>query len=382
MNLDTLDKSFLRLVTDFSVAKSELMVNSQYVNKDTIVVSPTNKFLQISNSNTSIAFDDSYIVELVDCNDNALLDITDKIFINEFQDINGIYQLAFEVAPIETDFYNKNVFFRFTHLDSDLIAWSNPVLVTDYVQTIRLDYRNYNYYQGISYDRANYYQSIEIKAFYNLPSSKDNTKLTTLSNGDIRRGRTTQALEYSYTVESIDTFTFDRLMVALNSEIVYLNGVRFKVSENVQSDDRQGVTNQFSTTFKGQFEANDTYNAQYQIRQPFVSIGYSPFGLYTLASIPVNGAAVFNHGISTAFDVKLWDYDTDTFIMDITIFIATNSFDFIMPALGLGNYYFTFEAKDILNQVIKVTDKETWKFTISTGQYNKLQYKNNQYFTD
>ena len=95
MILDTLDKSFLRLVTDFSVAKSEMMANSQYVYKDTIVVSPTNKFLQISNSLTNIAFDDSYIVSLVDCSDNVVLDITDKIFINEFQDINGIYQIAF-----------------------------------------------------------------------------------------------------------------------------------------------------------------------------------------------------------------------------------------------------------------------------------------------
>ena len=361
MNLDTLDKSFLRLVTDFSVAKSELMVNSQYVNKDTIVVSPTNKFLQISNSNTSIAFDDSYIVELVDCNDNALLDITDKIFINEFQDINGIYQLAFEVAPIETDFYNKNVFFRFTHLDSDLIAWSNPVLVTDYVQTIRLDYRNYNYYQGISYDRANYYQSIEIKAFYNLPSSKDNTKLTTLSNGDIRRGRTTQALEYSYTVESIDTFTFDRLMVALNSEVVYLNGVRFKVSENVQSDDRQGVTNQFSTTFKGQFEANDTYNAQYQILPAFTYVTLNPLGMFTTVTFPSGvNTDTMNLKIKSISNVKLWNFTNDAFIGNVPFnSIINNSFNIDLSSFGLsfGEYYITFDAVSIYNQIFNLTDK-------------------------
>ena len=107
MNLDTLDKSFLRLVTDFSVAKSEMMDNGQYINKDTIVISPTNKTLQISNSLTNIAFDDSYIVSLVDCSDNVMLDITNKVYINEFQDINGIYQIAFEILPIEVDYYNK-----------------------------------------------------------------------------------------------------------------------------------------------------------------------------------------------------------------------------------------------------------------------------------
>ena len=158
MNIDTLDKSFLRLVTDFSVAKGEMMVSSQYIYKDTIVISPTNKFLQISNSLTSIAFDDSYIVELVDCADNAMLDITNKIYINEFQDINGIYQIAFEIAPIQTDFYNKNLFLRFKHTGSNLTLWSNPILVTDNVQTIRLDYKNYSYYQWADYSRENYYQ--------------------------------------------------------------------------------------------------------------------------------------------------------------------------------------------------------------------------------
>ena len=380
MILDTLDKSFLRLVTDFSVAKSEMMANSQYVYKDTIVVSPTNKFLQISNSLTSIAFDDSYIVELVDCNDNALLNITDKIFINEFQDINGIYQIAFEIAPIKTDFYNKNLFLRFEHTGSDLVLWSNPILVTDTIQTIRIDYRNFSYYEGISYDRANYFQSIEIAGFFNLPSSKENTVITTLANGDIRRSRTTQALEYAYTIEAIDTFTFDRLMVALNSEVVYLNGVRFKTSENVQSDERQGQTNQFSTTFKGQFEARDTYNAEYQIAPDFTIISLNPISSYI--SSPTTATAIFNIDIASISNLKLWNYDTDALIEDLSSSIFNNTFSSLFSSVGLGTYYFTFDAVSILGQTLNVTDKEIWNFRITTAQYKGTQYDNNQYLTD
>ena len=380
MNIDTLDKSFLRLVTDFSVAKGEMMVSSQYVNKDTIVISPTNKFLQISNSLTNIAFDDSYIVELVDCTDNAMLDITNKIYINEFQDINGIYQIAFEIAPIQTDFYNKNLFLRFKHTGSDLILWSNPVLVTDNVQTIRLDYKNYSYYQGTDYSRANYYQSIEIKAFYNLPNPKVNTKITTLTNGYIRRSRTTQALEYSYTIESIDTFTIDRLMVALNSDIVYLNGVRFKVSENVQSDDRQGMTNQLPSTFKGQFEANDTYIADYQIAPPFVGV-YNPLGKrrFPLPD-PLPATATFNYDLQTVNNVRLY-FNDSLLLSNIFTNILDNVFSFDLSGLSNGEYYVLFEATSALGQTF-TANSSTWTFSIQEGHYNISQYNNLQYFTN
>lgn len=382
MNLDTLDKSFLRLVTDFSVAKSELMTNSDRVYKDTIVISPNEIYTQISNSLTSIAFDDSYIVELVDCADNVMLDITDKIYINEFQDINGIYQIAFEIAPIGVDYYFKRLFLRFTHLDSDLVVWSNSFILTDSVQSIRLDYKNYAYYQGISYDRANIYQSIRIASYYNLPSIKENTNIYTQLNGDIRRSRTTQALEYNYIVEEIDTFTFDRLSVALNSDLVYINGVRFKTSENVQSDERLGLSNQFATSFKGQFEAKDTYTPVYQILAPFVSILYEPLGLYNLSSIPVDGVANFNYDLTSVSNLKIWNYDTDAFISDLIPSLSFQGFDFTLPILTEGAYYITYDAVSVLGQTLIITDKEVWKFSIENGHYNNTQYNNSQYFTD
>jgi hypothetical protein len=380
MILDTLDKSFLRLVTDFSVAKSEMMVNSQYINKDTIVLSPNSKYLQISNSLTNIAFDDSYIVSLVDCADNVMLDITNKIYINEFQDINGVYQIAFEIAPIKKDFFNENLFLRFEHTGSDLVLWSNPILVTDTIQTIRIDYRNFSYYEGISYDRANYFQSIEIAGFFNLPSSKENTVLTTLSNGDIRRSRTTQELEYTYNIEAIDTFAFGRLMAALNSEVVYINGTRFVTSENVQSDERQGMSNQFATTFKGQFIAIDTYVSSYQIAPALIITSLFPLNSYTLS--PTTATAIFNNNLVSVSNFKLWNYDTDALIEDLNSSIFNNTFSASFGSVGLGTYYFTFDAIDTLGQVLNVTDKETWKFRIVNPQYKETQYNNNQYITD
>lgn len=379
MNLDTLDKSFLRLVTDFSEAKNELMQNSQYVYKDTIVISPNEKTLQISNSLTSIAFDDSYIVSLVDCSDNVILDITNKVYINEFQDHNGIYQIAFEIAPILQDFYFQRLYLRFEHTGSDLTLWSNSFICTDNVQSFRLDYKNYSYYQGISYEIANFYQSIRIAGYFNLPSSKDSTKITTLINGDIRRSRTTQALEYTYNVEFVDTFAFDRLMVALNSELVYINGVRFVTSENVQSDERLGMSNQFATTFKGQFVATEKYNANYQIA-PALSGIYEPIGtlLFPVAE-PLTAVANFNYNLASVTGVQVYK-DGVIFLDNITPIITDNQFIFYLNDLEVGEYYVLFTATDVNGQNL-IANATTWTFNIGNGEYDINDYDENDYFT-
>lgn len=378
MNLDTLDKSFLRLVTDFSVAKSEMMDNGQYINKDTIIISPTNKTLQISNSLTNIAFDDSYIVSLVDCSDNVMLDITNKVYINEFQDINGIYQIAFEILPIQVDYYNKTLFIKFKHIGSDLTLWSNPINVTDTLQIIRLDYKNYSYYEGISYDRANFFQSINLTSFYNGLLPKETTNIYTQSNGDIRTGRTTQVLEYTYNIDAIDTFTFDRLMVALNSDVVYLNGVRFRKSEVISIDDRQGATNQFQCSFKGQFIANDNYIADYQIA-PALFGTYFPLGVYSISgSLPVNATATFNYNLVNVVNVQL--YYNGSLLFNIIPDIYPNMFVFDLPTLSIGEYYILFEATDILGQTI-IADSNTWTFTIAAGEFDKTEF-NTEFLTN
>lgn len=379
MNLDTLDKSFLRLVTDFSEAKGELMTDSQYIYKNAIVISPNEKYLQISNSLTDIAFDDSYIVTLVDCSDNVVSDITEKVFINEFQDINGIYQIAFEISPILQDFYFKRLFLKFKHIGSDLTLWSNAFLCTDNVNSIRLDYKNYSYFQGISYDRANFYQSIRLASYYDLPSPKDTTIVTALSNGDIRRARPTQAIEYNYNVDALDTFTFDRIQTTLNSDLVYINGVRFITSENIQADERQGKSNEFSGTFKGQFLAKERYTAQYQIKPNFTYVSLSPLGNFRPTTLPTLASVLFNENIASIESFSLFDYDTDAQI--VSNFTFTGSLmNLTIPSLPNGKYYFNFRVVSLLGEISEITDKETYSFSIRVGDFSNLHFNSNDFF--
>ena len=69
----------------------------------------------------------------------------------------------------------------------------------------------------------------------------------------------------------------------------------------------------------------------------------------------------------------------------IAVNINSTDFDFTMPVLPVGNYYFNFDDGLIFNNLgltTNISDKETWKFSILAGQYNKTQYNNSQYFTD
>lgn len=383
--IDNLDKSFLRLKTSFAEAKFELIQDSEFVYKENIILNPNKIYTQISNSKTSIAFDDSYIVELVDCNDNALLDITNKVFINEFQDHNGIYQLAFEITPIQQDFYFETLFLRFTHTASTLKLWSNPILVTEQCKTFRLEYKNYNYYQGISYDIANIYQSIDLVGYLDIVQNKETIKVDTLINGDIRQSRPVQGFEYVYNIDFIDSFTFTRLATALNSELIYINGIRFIKSENVQGDERQGKSNYFATSFKGQFIETDTLNLGYQIAPEFTIVNLAPLGLYSLASFPFSvSTSDFSNDIDSVSYLRLYNYDTDTFIQDIPFTIVDNSIDldFTFISLVNGNCYITAELTSVLSQVLTIDNKDTWIFNIQNGQYNNTQYNNSHYFTN
>jgi len=386
--IDNLDKSFLRLKTSFAEAKFELLQDSEFVYRENIVINPTKIYTQISNSLTSIAFDDSYIVELVDCADNVMLDITNKIFINEFQDHKGIYQLKFEIAPIVEDFYLERLFLRFTQVGGTLKLWSNPFLVTEQCKTFRLEYKCYNYYQGTSYEIADIYQSIDLVGYLDLPNSKETVKVYTQLNGDIRQSRPTQATEYLYNIDFIDSFTFTRLASALNSDLVYINGIRFQKSENVQADERQGKSNYFPTSFKGQFVETDTLNLGYQILAPFTYVTLSPLGLFTPDSLPLVNVNDLNHDIVSVSYIKLWNYDTDAFIGNIPITVYSMPYstafeiDLTTFSLSYGNYYITFEATDIYGQILTVTDKDIWKFSVQDGEFDSTEFLNSEFFTN
>jgi hypothetical protein len=405
------DKSFLRLLTDFSLAKSEIMIDSEFIYNAPICLHPQEKYLQITNFNNLgelVPYNPETVVndfedrvlsdggtfeayncllellqipfkaELIDCKENVLLDITDKVFYTSFNDINNASQIAFEIQPIENDFYYEKCFLRLNFNDDNTSFYSNGFYVTaeDENKTFRIDYKNLGYYQGISYDKLDVYQSIRLFGYFNQPSTKEAVTIYTQLNGEVRRSRPIQAIEYKYNIDLIDTFTFERLSNALNSQIVYLNGNRFQTIDNVQSEERQGKSNMFATSFKGQFNFNDTYVDTFQLIDPFDVISYFPNSIYTYFPILCN--FTFNYNLTEIIYVKLWNYTTETLIANLvpTGFVNNVTNDIEMFVNTLGKYYFTLKVKNQFGEYLEITNKEKLKFEVANPDYSFIHYTN------
>lgn len=382
-----IDYSFLRLKYNFNEAKSDMMIESEYFYNGGICLHPSETYLQITNSNTSIAFDESYKVELINCSGSVVKDITSKVYIHEFQDNNGIYQIAFEILPILEDFYFERLYLKFTHTTSELILYSNGFFLTAEreKETFRLDYKSYREYKGTNYVLADYYQSIRLLGYYNGVTETKDSKVYTEINGKIRKSRVIQSFEYAYNLEDVDTFTYKRLAVALENDLVYINGVKAEVLETLTASERKEKANIFDCNFSTQLDYSEIYTDVFQIAPLFNYISLIPLGNYTLITIPTYGIAEFNYNISyVGGTLKLYDYDTDTLLNELSISITDDYFGFTMPILPNGTYYFLFDNLIIseYGNEISITDKEIWKFKITNGDFLNTDFNNTDFFTN
>lgn len=376
------DYSFLRLKTDFSQAKSDMMVDSEYFFNWGICLHPLETYLQTTNSDTSIAFNESYKVELINCKGDILKDITEKVYIHEFQDNNGIYQISYEILPIQEDFYFERLYLKFTHTTSDLVLYSNGFYLTAEreKETFRLDYKSYREYKGTNYVLADYYQSIRLFGYYNGIAEKKDSKVYTEINGNIRKSRVIQSFEYTFDIDYIDTFVYERLAVALESDLVYINGIKAEVLETLSAGERIVKTNSFDATFKCQLIDNETYLDTFQIAPIFNYTDLTPIGVYTLATIPTIGTATFNYNLLSA-NCSLYNYDTDVLIANLTLTITNNKFSFNMPILSNGNYYFLFNAVSGYGS-INIIDKDIWSFNILDGEFDNTEFDNTEFLVN
>lgn len=371
-----MDNSFIKLFTDFKEARFDRMVDSQFFYKSGIALHPDEKYLQISNSKTDVAFGESYKVEVVNCSDEVLKTVTDKFFIYSFQDHNGIYQIAFEILPLDVDLGFEKVYFKFTGLSNNSIFYSNDVIISRDILKIsfRIDYKNYES------DLANYYQSIRLLGFYDAIEERQESTIYTQINGKIRRSRVIQNFEYNFNLESINTEAYKKLANSLINDVLYVNGERATVIDKLNSGERQGKTNLFDASFSCTLDEDETFVYENQIAPKFDAVDLTPIGVHSLGTIPIIGEALFNYNIAGFNNLSLYNSDTNVLIQEITSFIVSGpSITFSMPVLPNGNYNFVL--LQVENNFGEKIDVE-WSFTIQDGDYSVLDYESGDYLVN
>jgi hypothetical protein len=259
-----IDFSFLPLKPSFSEAINALgdpnISNFNYHN--IVIINPLEGCLQISNSPINIAFNGDFEVEVVNCRQESIANITANTYIREFTDQNGIIQICWEIKNLAVDFGQEVVFLKFTHTTGSEVWYTTTVLITkDYIEeTSRFEYKSFRVFQGTDYVRADSMQRIRIKAYYDRPSDETEIKsYFQITNGQEVSAQAIIKSSEIYKLDYVTPFVFKRMNVLLVHDVVYIDGVRVTDKNTLKSNERIGQTNLMRSEFQCSKNENDIY---------------------------------------------------------------------------------------------------------------------------
>lgn len=379
-----MDYSFLRLSPSFDEAKQLMLDPKQSKQRyyDCISLLPNERYLQITSSKTDIVFNNSYKVSIIDCNENELKDITDKVTIFEFFDNKGVRQISFEIEGIGESWYMLSVFLKFESTIGTDVFYSNAFTVSDEYEyeTIRLIYKSYGIFQGTDYTNAPYYQSIRIKAeFQNTEDATDNATYTQ-TNGNVISMNPTVVFPENYFIDYINNFTFRALAVALKSDVVYLEDYRVTDRPTLKNGERLGNSNLTSCDFIVHRNLDDKANDIPQLSPQLSILNKEPKGTYSTAMLEAQKIIIeFNKNIViNVGQLKIYGeggYLKATLTQsDFTVsgnIVTSNEFlsEYVTE---YGKYYITFTEglfKTIDEQTLSITNVSDFTFNYSVGDW-------------
>jgi hypothetical protein len=383
----TTDFSFIRLTkNDFALAKKANDPNiATLLYGGFIVQKPSETFLQISASNTDIAFAGGIQVDLIDCNGLVIRNIDANFFYEGFVDASGINQIAFEFGNIGVDYWTKQLYLKITDLVNNNVYYSNGFLITNYKTELstRFDYFNQTKIYNISYDLAPYKQSVRFMDCYDhTPVNTREVKQYTNSNGTQVNYRSITTFLRQYYFNALDYFINDRLEVLFSHSVVYCNSERVTVSD-FGIEERKGDSNWFN----GEFTINkqgQTYTPEYQIYEGLEVVSRLPLhlGVYTVDNLSAI-KLTFNKNISLVdgFIIKLYKGGVLQTITPTTYDVTDNLLE-VTPDYTFtnGSYSIVIEPNQVFSgaEFWQGFGANEWTFEVVDGEYDNTEY-NNEY---
>jgi len=378
--MQSMDYSFIKLSKTIDSENPKI---SQINYSDCVQLLPSESYLQISNNADGIAFDNDFSVFVVDCENTSLADITTNVSIFEFTDINGVHQIAFEINFLNVDFGFQPVRLKFVKTTGSDIWFSNEILITEEAeeQTTRFDYKANGYFQGISYDIVDFYQSIRLRCFFDRLDNETEVKdYYQISKGNTISTRALLKEVSNYKFVNIDFFVFKRINVLLIHDIIYIDGLRMTNKTNVKGSERLGYSNLSEGEFSAYINNNDLFTFDYQIYEGLKIIENNPVGQISLyeffneISFSLNKPVTLNP-IASLINLKdgdgniLFSYD----YLDLTFDGVYYNIDSSAFTPAIGSY--TVEIpKGLFSSTLQTTDFYSWSFNIVVGDYSDTDY--------
>ena len=392
------DFSFLRLRDNFDDAKNlgeSPLASINYNNQ--IRLAKGEVYFQISNSPTSIVFNDNYEVFLVDCNDTEIEDITESVFIEEFFDTNAIKQIRWEYL-CNSEHYEKELSFRFRNTLNDDVWYTNLVRITEYDKhlTTRFVYKHNCDLYGTQYGRSDYYQAIRLNAYYRNPINEDTRdEYHEITTNNTVGQRNIKKRKRRYLLPSVNNWVAQRIDTMIISNELYVDC--WKMTNTTPVEFIEPVLD--SNISQSEFILNPdlsyrTFEYDYQIFEGLVLNNFNPFGNYLTGYQITELTAESNIDIELLTgSVRVLD-TSNTLIYEFTESdmvivnnnqLTINSVGTPVESLQNGNYYVKVDAGLLtgLNIVNKsISSKDTWYFNILDGDYSSNDYNTNDYLTN
>lgn len=363
---------------------------------------PNETFLQITNCKEDIAFGNNIEVDLIDVCQNVVksLDINENFFFEEFTDIKGIKQIAYEFGNIQQDFYEELLFLRLKHTASDAVWYSTGFFVTDNLkeETTFFQYTAGGYFQGISYDIKPYFQTIRLTCFKSDIDPQTEAETLTQLSGNKYALRPIVTNQDKFIFYTCDAFTYSCMVRLLNHPIVYINDYRANTTAtNLTKGDRENDSNFFNVEFQSNPpEKEEKQSRFYQIYQALECIYKMPLGEYTIDAY--NTATdnsgyfqlTFNKPFEITSDISAKVYKDGVFFAEFdhtkfynespNLYIDTSA----SPITETGVYTVVIGANNVFNGVEYWQGFEygQWEFTIVGAEFDGTEFDSTEFLTN
>ena len=387
-----LDNSFIRLRSSFDDAKN--LSDSPEVKKfynEQVRLRTDETYLQQTNVSTGISFQSGYVVTVVNCENEDLEVITDRVFIYEFSDYTGTQQIAFEIRNIGSDFAMENVFLRFeSSTNPEYVFFSCPIIITDIDSeyTTYFEYRNDSIWHGTDYTTVPYYHSIRLNVYFSqFQDANEIDQYFQMTTGNTISPRALIKRFSLYKAEELNGWVQRRLDVMLTCNTVYANQVRSFYSSPMEYGDRIEVSNIMKTTFLLNEKETDTkvYVDQIYSTIPLAITTLLPIAVsYPSGSLPTIAECTFNQAITLQTgSLKVYN-SSDTLIHEFTeaeLAISGNKLittgDLNTYIADVGSYYILMDIDLIQSATGEdfagITSTTEWSFStyaVQTGIFN------------
>lgn len=248
-----IDYSFIRLKPSLIEAiDTNESANAVNLYNDQVQLSTTGTYTQFTNIKAGIAFGGNFAVYVCDCDGKELLNITDKVDITEVNDNNGTPQIRFDLKAIGVDFGKEVVILKFKHTESDLVWYSNGINITDRElhKTVRFDYKCYEEFKGVAYNKFNSYQSIRLRCSFVGNHIESESKEYKEYSGIKRKHRIISTDYEKYSFHGVNNFIYLRLNFLLTNQVIYCNDIIVTERQTIESGDFISASNMMYLTFR------------------------------------------------------------------------------------------------------------------------------------